>query len=413
MSKHKLNREQRLQMVEMYKTLWNEGIKWKDRAERISKHFNIDLDNKTISDIVRDIRDTKYYNDFSKQIESKWFESNSWKHWWTKTEDSSIFVKNPNFSQNNINDILEKFEEIASKYIENDIPQIQSKIISQDKVMNVIITDEHIGMDVKSEWLFCYEYNSEIYQEKYQGVLWNILKEFKLHWKVKKLNIINLWDRQDWWQWETTRWWHKLPQNMTMWEVFDVCVKTRLSLVDSIYNEDIAEEICMIDVCNDNHAWDFWEVIFNGINNILEMRNYKKMNRKILTRFMDHEVFWNHCIIFTHWKDAHHMKSNFPLHLNDKVVKLISNYIDHYWITSKYIHVYKWDLHQIGFDKTRKFDYRNFMSFAPPSPWVQHNFWDSYSWYSIEVIPYDTNEITHTDYFLDYNIKKWKKFGEI
>ena len=45
------------------------------------------------------------------------------------------------------------------------------------------------------------------------------------------------------------------------------------------------------------------------------------------------------------------------------------------------------------------------MSFAPPSSWVQHNFGDSYSGYSIQVIPKNTNEISHTDYFLDYKKK--------
>lgn len=42
------------------------------------------------------------------------------------------------------------------------------------------------------------------------------------------------------------------------------------------------------------------------------------------------------------------------------------------------------------------------MSFAPPSSWCQINFGDSYSGYSIQVVPKYSNEISHTDYFLDY-----------
>lgn len=34
--------------------------------------------------------------------------------------------------------------------------------------------------------------------------------------------------------------------------------------------------------------------------------------------------------------------------------------------------------------------------------WVQHNFGDCYSGYSIQVIPKYENEISHTDYFFDY-----------
>jgi hypothetical protein len=41
------------------------------------------------------------------------------------------------------------------------------------------------------------------------------------------------------------------------------------------------------------------------------------------------------------------------------------------------------------------------MSFAPPSAYVQNNFGDSYSGYSIQVVPKYSSEISHTDYFFD------------
>jgi hypothetical protein len=99
------------------------------------------------------------------------------------------------------------------------------------------------------------------------------------------------------------------------------------------------------------------------------------------------------------------MFKGLPLVMNDKTINYINDYIDFYKISSKHIHVEKGDLHQIGYQKCSKFDYRNFMSFAPPSSWVQHNFGNSYSGYSIQIIPKHTNEISHTDYFLDYTKK--------
>lgn len=98
------------------------------------------------------------------------------------------------------------------------------------------------------------------------------------------------------------------------------------------------------------------------------------------------------------------MKSGMPLKLDDKTQRFISQYIDKYKIQSRYIHFEKGDLHQIGFNKCKQFDYRNFMSFAPPSNWVQHNFGDGYSGYSIQVIESNTREIKHIDYFLDYEV---------
>jgi hypothetical protein len=126
----------------------------------------------------------------------------------------------------------------------------------------------------------------------------------------------------------------------------------------------------------------------------------------ILERFIEHRTYGDHCFVLTHGKDKEQMKGGLPVVLNDKAIRLINDYIEHYDINSKFIHVEKGDLHQIGYQRTKKFDYRNFMSFAPPSSWIQHNFGDSYSGYSIQVIPKFNNEISHTDYFIEYDKRK-------
>jgi hypothetical protein len=125
----------------------------------------------------------------------------------------------------------------------------------------------------------------------------------------------------------------------------------------------------------------------------------------IINKFIEHRVYGDHCFIMTHGKDKEQMKSGLPIHLNDRAIRFVMDYIDHYGIDSKYIHVEKGDLHQISYQRVKRFDYRNFPSFAPPSSWIQHNFGDSYSGYSIQVVPKHSNEISHTDYFLDYRKK--------
>jgi hypothetical protein len=99
------------------------------------------------------------------------------------------------------------------------------------------------------------------------------------------------------------------------------------------------------------------------------------------------------------------MFKGLPLELNDKAITFINDYIDHYEIKTPYIHIEKGDLHRIGYSRSKKFDYRNYMSFAPPSTWVQHNFGSGYSGYSLDVIPKLSGEISHTDYFFDLNKK--------
>jgi hypothetical protein len=122
----------------------------------------------------------------------------------------------------------------------------------------------------------------------------------------------------------------------------------------------------------------------------------------VLERFIEHRSWGNHTWLLCHGKDAKFQFKGLPLILNDKTINFINEYIKFYNIDGKYIHFEKGDLHQLGYQKTTNFDYRNYMSFAPPSAWQQHNFGDAYAGYSIQVIPKYSNQISHTDYFLDY-----------
>lgn len=126
----------------------------------------------------------------------------------------------------------------------------------------------------------------------------------------------------------------------------------------------------------------------------------------VLEKFMSHFTYGDHAFILTHGKDSKYMFKGLPYQLNDKTVAFINEYIDHFGIDNKFIHLEKGDLHRIGYDRTKKFDYRNFMSFAPPSAWVQHNFGDGYCGFSIQIVPKYGGEISHTDYYFDLTKKK-------
>ena len=134
---------------------------------------------------------------------------------------------------------------------------------------------------------------------------------------------------------------------------------------------------------------------------MIECSGAKNVEFALLEKFMEHFVWGDHCFILTHGKDNKHMKRGLPLVLNDRTINFVNDYIDHYNIRSKYVHVEKGDLHQVGYQRTRKFDYRNYMTFAPPSAWVQHNFGDSYSGYSVQIVPKYSNTIKHSDIFFE------------
>lgn len=332
---------------------------------------------------------------------------------WLKNKGSSVLARNPLFispEQREIDGVEEAFARVIDSYASKMVrKRIDFTSKSTEKALKVTISDSHIGMDPNPNGgaLFQYEYSPKIYSSSIGNVFKSIIKEFNTHGLFDLLLLDDLGDFADGWNGYTTRGGHDLPQNMSNAEVFETCVDAYVGLIRDLMEARVAKKIILRCVCNDNHSGDFALVINKGIQKIINLMYDKDVVEvDILERFIEHRVYGDHCFIITHGKDKKQMKSGLPIVLNDKAVRILTDYIDHYEIRSKFIHVEKGDLHQIGYQRTKKFDYRNFMSFAPPSSWIQHNFGDSYSGYSIQVIPKHDNEISHTDYFLDYKKKK-------
>lgn len=330
------------------------------------------------------------------------------KHGWVKSKDSSLFFKNPLFDNGGLS--IDKIEKSIQELVDKlDFKRREVKIpkSTNKKAIKITISDSHVGMNPNKNGLFKYEYNADIYKESLDKVYLSILKEHKVQNTFDLLLLDDLGDLADGWNGYTTRGGHKLPQNLSNAEVFNTCVEEKVQLVKRLVESKVAKKIILRCITNDNHSGDFGQIINIAIQKIINlMYNKNIVEVDILTKFIEHRTYGKHCFLLTHGKDKEQMKGGLPIVLNDKAIRLISDYIEHYEIDSKYIHVEKGDLHQIGYQKVKRFDYRNFMSFAPPSSWIQHNFGDSYSGYSIQVIPKETNEISHTDYFLDYKKTK-------
>ena len=333
------------------------------------------------------------------------------KHLWLKTKESSIFVKNPDYveQQENENKIIEIIENainsVLSKFSNKEYIFTPNEKVSNLKALKVTISDDHVGLEPNpnGNGLFKYEYNSEIYSQSYEKVFKSVVKEFNTHGKFDLLLLDNLGDEQDGWSGLTTRGGHELPQNMSNSEVFETCIDVKVKMIKSLVENNIANKIILRKVANDNHSGDFGHTINLAVKKIINLiYSSEIVEVETLTQFLEHRIYGDHCFILTHGKDTKQMFRGLPLKLDDRTINYINDYIRFYDIKSKYIHVEKGDLHQIGYNKCNTFDYRNFMSFAPPSSWVQHNFGDCYSGYSIQVIPKFENEISHTDYFLDY-----------
>ena len=347
-------------------------------------------------------------SELKKQCDKEGIPIKDVRSYWHKSEHFSIFAKP---KENPLNDILERFDDLVDHYANGKKRTIPEGKIEANRALKVTTTDDHVGLEPnpKGKSLFQYEYNADVYRRSMDEVYQSIMKEFKTYGRFDFLLLDNLGDQEDGWQGKTTRGGHDLPQNMTVDEVFDVVVDTKVNMIIELAESGVAEKIIARKCVNDNHSGDFGHLVNKAVAKIINMiYDEEFVEVETLTRFMEHRFYGDHCWILTHGKDEEHMRSGLPLHLNNKTVNYINDYIDFYDLTSKakFIHVDKGDLHRIGYDKVKRFDYRNYMSFCPPSGWQQTNFGDGYSGYSVQVVPKFDNEIAHTDYFLNYEKSK-------
>lgn len=192
---------------------------------------------------------------------------------------------------------------------------------------------------------------------------------------------------------------------MSTTKAFEVYVKGKMNFINRIREAKIANKIIVKNSVNDNHAGNF-AYMANYAIKLAIAQIFKDIQYDIYDKFIDHFYYGDHCFIQCHGKDKQYMKSGMPLKLDDRTQNYINQYIDRMQIKSKYIHFEKGDLHQVSYQRCKRFDYRNFMSLAPPSNWIQHNFNDSYSGYSIQIIESNKKEIKHIDYFIDYGIEQ-------
>jgi hypothetical protein len=324
--------------------------------------------------------------------------------YWLKSKHISVHVKGDKQEINYFDEIAK----IVEGYNPDTIREIPKIDTPTPKALKVTLSDMHVGLEPNPDnnSLFSYEYNAEVFKSNLDKVYNSILKEYNTNGRFDLLIILDLGDGLDGWDGLTTRGGHKLEQNMSNQEAFKTFVEGKLMLIENCIKGGIANEVLVANVCNDNHSGSFASIANMTIKMLLN-RTYGEDSIKfhILERFMEHIEYGVHTYILTHGKDSKHMFKGLPLELNDKAITFINDYIDHYEIKTPYIHVEKGDLHRIGYSRSKKFDYRNYMSFAPPSTWVQHNFGSGYSGYSLDVIPKFSGEISHTDYFFDLNKK--------
>jgi hypothetical protein len=333
------------------------------------------------------------------------YPTDNWKVSWIKDKETgtSTLIQNPDFDKENTI-TLEDIEQVVEKLqLKKRKPQKKKK--SGDFAFRGITADEHIGLEPNpnGEALFNYKYDAEIFKDCMNRYLESIVSLRDVYGRAEIIYIDCLGDTMDGWNAQTVRGGHTLPQNLTNKEAFELAVQTKVQFVDDLVQEDVADIIEIRTVTNDNHGGDFSWTVAKTVELICKRIYGDYVIFRNPTKFIEHFFYGEHCFMLCHGKDGADRKRGLPLRLDDKTLRFIRSYMDYHHINAKYNHFDKGDLHTTGFDRTKLLNYRNYLAFSPPSKWVQNNFGDAVSGYATQVVPKDSGEIIHTDYFFEFD----------
>ncbi len=275
--------------------------------------------------------------------------------------------------KNPIDEVVEiDFDSIIKKYCKPVVTFKKTKKLDFE-FDRLVYTDVHIGMetDVNGNAMYATKWDEEQIDNTLEEVIQTVLSQQKSNTLV----IDELGDFMDGWDGETTRKGHKLPQNMDNEKAFDVGLRFKVKMIDSLANH--YDKIICNNICNDNHAGSFGYVVNSSFKTITEIK-HKHIEVINHRAFIVHYNIGNNCFILTHGKDGKHLKFGFKPILDTKQEKKISNYIDENFLMQKGVKIEfsKGDSHQDILDSSTsdKFDYYNYPALSPSSEWVQTNF---------------------------------------
>ena len=293
------------------------------------------------------------------------------KHGWLKSKDASIFFTNPEHSQPILDVDTIDWEKITKEIFSEVNHTVVDNSLKKGLFDRLVYTDVHIGMKISETAQYDFKWNKE-------ELLKSLDKMIKFVVKQQQADILiidDLGDFMDGWDSMTVRRQHKLPQNMTNNEAFDVGVMFKLKLVNEL-SKHYKKIICH-NLTQDNHAGSFGYVVNSAFKAVakqmfdnVEIINYRK--------FINHYTIKDNTFIVCHGKDSENLKYGLKPKLDAKALGQINNYIDMNFLAKKdmQIEFSKGDSHIELIDKQlpTRFTYWCYPAFSPASSWVQANF---------------------------------------
>jgi hypothetical protein len=289
------------------------------------------------------------------------------KNMWIKNKEASLFVVNPNYKK--AGDL--KIEDIDFKQLFGKIKPLvytEKQKVNECLFDRLVYTDTHVGMMVTDYSLYGGLWNEEELDKMCDKIIEHTIENRKSN----ILYIDELGDFLDGYDAQTVRKGHHLPQNMDNQKAFDVGLRFKLKLIQSL--APYYDKIICHNVCEDNHAGSFGYILNSAFKTAIEMMlpNVSVIN---LRKFIEFYKVGKYTFVLSHGKDSVSLKFGFKPKLDKVQENKIDNYIDRNGLKG-IIEFSKGDSHQYLFDSStaQRFNYYNYPALSPSSSWVQVNF---------------------------------------
>ena len=289
-------------------------------------------------------------------------------------------------------DVDKHLDEVIQKYIEPVPSNVAGNILNNNEWFDrLVYSDVHVNMNVNGkdgDALYEGKWDEEEVLKRLDLMIEHV-KTFK---KSNTLVITDLGDFLDGLSGQTTRKGHELPQNTNDKDAFELALKFKIKLVDSLVN-DFDTIICN-NITNDNHAGLFSYFVSSAVEKILTQRYSGKVKVNTMKRFINHYSIGKHTFVEMHGKDIGEMKFGFKPKLDAVQADKLDQYCKEYKLyNGNYIEVSKGDSHQAIYDDTTSndFSYYNYPAFSPPSNWVKTNYSNTRSGFNFFNIKKDEN----------------------
>jgi len=265
------------------------------------------------------------------------------------------------------------FESILNNVFSKEFEEVEPTKCEAVEFDSLTYTDVHIGMDTDSKGnsMYATKWNKETILES----LHTMINEVRGNEQSNTIIVDELGDFLDGFNGYTTRGGHKLPQNMTDEEVFDLGLEFKILLATEL--STIYKEVRFNNICNDNHAGAFGYFVNSAFKRYADeyFTNVTVVNHR---QFINHYFVGNTCFLITHGKDDSTLKFGFKPQLDSKGLEKIDQYCKQNDIYKKANRIIfkKGDSHQALFDMCTSDDfyYFNYPALSPSSQWVQNNF---------------------------------------